>query len=865
MPQHHRFFSLGFDGGDRPSFELPGAKPHYVPDRPGQVEHIALDLTLDLQQQQVAGTCQIRLKPVRDGIELLELDAVQQQIEAVNIGRRSARFDYDGEQLRIHLPNATKVGRSLEITIHYRLDRPQRGLYFIQPDEDYPNKPVQVWTQGEDEDSRYWFPCFDYPGQLATSELKVTVPKPYRAISNGEAIAVTDHGGQQQFHWRQSEPHPTYLMTLAVGDFAELEDSWDGIPIRYYVEKGREDQGLRTMGKTPRMVEFFSRTFGYRYPFVQYAQVCVDDFIFGGMENTACTLLTDRCLLDERAAIDNRSSETLVAHELAHQWFGDLLVIRHWSHGWIKEGMATYSESLWIDHEYGAEEAAYYRLQTLRSYLDEDRNRYRRPIVTHVYREAIELYDRHLYEKGACVYHLLRTELGEELFWASIHRFVQQHAHQTVETVDLLRSIEQTTGRNLLPLFDQYVFRGGHPDFKVSYSWDADAKLAKLTVQQTQSKDGKDLFDLTVPIAFCQLRGRGRSVETESQVFRLRIHEAEQTFYLPLATKPDFISFDVGNHALKTVELDYPLAELRSQVQHDSDPVARIQAAAALAKMGGREAIAALADALHKDTFWGVRAEIAGQLGSIGLEAAETALIKAVKDSDPRVRRAVFTALGQSRSRDRYRALKSAVEAGDASYYAEASAITALAQVASQPIAGDRKDKAVIKLLKSVLKERSGWNEVVRSAAVTALAQFSDSAEALELIEAQTLRGVPQPLRLAAIRALGPVSAGQTDAAIARVLATLRSLAQEDFFLTQVAVVTSLGRMKTPQALSLLQSLAGMSLDGRVKRVGDEAIARVQKQMGPDQSLRQLREEMDQLRQENQKLQNRLLALESKQ
>ena len=179
------------------------------------------------------------------------------------------------------------------------------------------------------------------------------------------------------------------------------------------------------------------------------------------MENTSTTLLTDRCLLDERAALDNTFCESLVAHELAHQWFGDLVVIKHWSHAWIKEGMASYAEVLWTETEYGKDAAAYYLLGEARSYLEEDASRYRRPIVTHVYRDAIELYDRHLYEKGACIYHMMRGILGNELWQDAVQTFVQDNAHKTVETVDLLRAIEKTTGYNLAPLFDQYVFRGG--------------------------------------------------------------------------------------------------------------------------------------------------------------------------------------------------------------------------------------------------------------------------------------------------------------------------------------------------------------------------------------------------------------------
>lgn len=398
------------------SFELPGAKPHYSPDKPGQVEHIFLDLALDIPHQSYQGTCKIRLNPVRDDVTHLMLDAVNLQIDSVTIDGTQQPFDYDGEQLRILLREIPTPGKALTLAIAYRCEKPQRGLYFIGPTDDYPDKPVQVWTQGEDEDSRFWFPCFDYPGQLSTSEIRVRVPQPYIAVSNGELVDTQEDGDSKIYHWMQKQVHPTYLMTLAVGDFEVIQDHWRDIPVTYYVEKGRQEDGQRTMGKTPQMIEFFSQVFGYDYAYPKYAQVCVADFIFGGMENTSTTLLTDRCLLDERAALDNRNAESLVAHELAHQWFGDLLVINHWSHAWVKEGMATYSEVLWTEREYGADEAAYYRLGEMRSYLSEDKTRYRRPMVTHIYREAIELYDRHIYEKGACVYHMLRTALGMSRF-----------------------------------------------------------------------------------------------------------------------------------------------------------------------------------------------------------------------------------------------------------------------------------------------------------------------------------------------------------------------------------------------------------------------------------------------------------------
>ncbi len=860
----YNYFLFDTEENGRKSFILPGAKPHYTPDRPGNVQHIFLDLVLDIPNQSFRGSSTITLKPVQSGLTHLILDAEDLNIESVQINQVSQPFHYDGKQLQIQLLQPTTFD-PIDLVIHYRVDHPQRGLYFIQPDKDYPNKPTQVWTQGEDEDSRFWFPCFDYPGQLATSEIRVEVPKPYVAVSNGELVSTEEKGDNIIYHWRQNQVHPTYLMTLAVGDFAKIEDSWQDIPVEYYVEKGREEDAKRTMGKTPQMIDFFSKQFGYAYPYPKYAQVCVADFIFGGMENTSTTLLTDRCLLDEKALLDKQRSETLVAHELAHQWFGDLLVIKHWSHAWIKEGMASYSEVLWTEAEYSQDDAAYYILNEARSYLNEDSSRYRRPIVTNIYREAIELYDRHLYEKGACVYHMIRGELGKEVFTQAIHNFVQRNAHRTVETVDLLRAIDEVTGRNLSPLFDQYVFRGGHPDFKVSYSWDAQDELAKLTVTQTQGKTDKDvteneLFDLKIPVGFGYVSDTG---EVSFETVSLHLHEKEHNFYLPLSQQPQFISFDQGNYYLKTVTLEYPTAELKTQLKHDPDITSRIYAAEALGKKGGLEVIQALGESLTGDLFWGVRLEVAKQLGKVKLQQAIPELIKGLKDEHPKVRRTALEGLASFKTEASYQAVKTVAQQGDPSYYTEATAFRMLGKM----VAGSLKEKEeeVIALFDEGLENRAGWNEVVRSGIIGGLSQMKTSETAMAMVLPYTDAGVPQPLRLAAIRALGTVSTGQEQAQVETILEQLDALSGESFFLTQVSVVTALKQMQTSQAISILQTLADQTPDGRVRRMAEEAVKTVQGNLGSDKAVKALREELDSLKQDNQDLMSRLAKLEAQQ
>lgn len=348
------------------------------------------------------------------------------------------------------------------------------------------------------------------------------------------------------------------------------------------------------------------------------------------------------------------------------------------------------------------------------------------------------------------------------------------------------------------------------------------------------------------------------------KTFKVRVHEREQSFYFPLEEKPQFVSFDAGNHFLKTVSLEYPLPELKAQLEFDPDPISRIYAAEALAKKGGLEAVKALSAALKRDRFWGVRAEVAKQLAEIKLDQAFDGLVAGLKDEDALVRRAVVEALANIKTHDTYQVLKQLVENGDASYYVEATAAKALGGIAAASLNEQSQEDKVLKLLKSVLEERAGWNEAVRSGAIAGLSQLKTSEAALELILEYTKLGVPQALRLSAIRALGTISVGQTPVNLEQILERLQELSRETFFLTQVAVVTALGQMETPKAIGILRSLADQTPDGRVRRLAEEAISKVQKNVGTDQAVKQLREELDLLKKANQELKSRLETLEAK-
>ena len=265
---------------------------------------------------------------------------------------------------------------------------------------------------------------------------------------------------------------------MVAGPFVEIAQGNAGaakVPVFYYVLPGREDDGERAFGNTPRMIELFEQRTGVPYPYARYSQIAVSDFIFGGMENTTATTQTDRTLHDAIAHLDF-SSDPLVSHELAHQWFGDLLTCRDWAHAWLNEGFATFFEGVWREADLGYDEYLYDVFGWVSDYLEEDADRYRRPIVCNTFRDPIEIFDRHLYQKGAAVLHMLRGELGDARFWRSIRHYAERNARRNVETIDLVRAVEDATGRNLRAFFDQWIFTGGHPELEVSLAWDEKAE-----------------------------------------------------------------------------------------------------------------------------------------------------------------------------------------------------------------------------------------------------------------------------------------------------------------------------------------------------------------------------------------------------
>ena len=370
-------------------FAFASSPRHFERDRPFSIEHLALDLALDFPKRSISGTAALDLRRVDPDATAIELDAVAFTVERVTIDEKPVKYTYDGRLLVVDVPRAMEHGK---LVIAYAAT-PRKGLYFLEPDEHVPGRPRQAWTQCQEEDARHIFPCHDKPHVKMTTEARVRVPAGFSVLSNGELAGREEDKtrGTETFHWRMNDPHPSYLMTIVAGEFAVFGDHVTlaaapgstvrrEVPLTYLVPKGREEDGRRTFGRTPDMVAYFSELTGVPYPWNKYAQVVVSDFIFGGMENTTATTMYEHILLDARAALDV-TSDDLIAHELAHQWFGDYVTCRDWSEGWLNEGFATFMEHVWREKALGRDEYEYGVKHDLSSYLSEAHGRYRRPIV----------------------------------------------------------------------------------------------------------------------------------------------------------------------------------------------------------------------------------------------------------------------------------------------------------------------------------------------------------------------------------------------------------------------------------------------------------------------------------------------------
>jgi aminopeptidase N len=811
-------------------FALESARLHYAADRHVTAQHLLLDVTLDFERQRLSGRATHTLEAVRT-VRQVTFDAVGLDVSKVEVDGRPATFDASsGEHLHVTLPRALKAGARATVRVTYRAT-PQRGLYFVGPDEAYPQRPRQAWTQGQDIDARHWFPCLDTPAQKCPSEVRATFPAGMTALSNGRLVADVAKGARRTMHFRLAQPHSPYLVTLVVGELAVIEQRAGATVIRTLVHPSREAEARRTVARTPQMMALFERLTGQPYPWGDYAQVFVSEFIFGGMENTSATTLTDAVLFDARAALDY-DADFLIAHELAHQWFGDLLTCRDWPHGWLNEGFATYAEVLWKDEADGQDEADHQRKGDLEAYLSEVSDRYARPIVARRFDAPIDLFDRHLYEKGGLVLHELRTRLGDEDFFAVVRRYVAAHAGGAVETVDLARAVEQVTGRNFDRFFDEYVFRAGHPQLKVEASWDAGRKVVRLTVRQTQTGEP---YELVLPVEL--------AVQDAVTTHELPVREKEHVFVLRAEREPSWCAVDPRRHHLATIEEEKPVGWWREQLAKAPTARARTTAAEALAKLPGAATVVALTKALASErNFHGTRAACAKALAGLRTPDAKRALLVALAAKHPKARRAVVAALGAFREdAEVAKALSALCRKGDPSCFVEADAARALGKVRS-PDALD--------VLVSML-DRQAFADAVRCGALDGLAELRDG-RAWSQVVAAARYGQPAIARRAAVMALAKLAepAEKKTEAVELLTGYLR----DPGFRVRLAAIDAASVLGDERLGGPLSSTP--FLDGREQRLAREAV-RALRAKSPAKELSALRSELEQLKAEVRALRER--------
>ncbi len=605
-------------------------------DRPIDVLHIRLDLDVSLKNQSIAGTATIDFQPHRE-VSSLTLDAVGFEVSEVReiSGQGKAgkplAFENSGKELTVNFAEPLSRDQKRRIEIAYEVKEPESGLHFFQPSETEPEIPWMVWSQGEPEGNRFWFPCFDRPNERQTTELIARVDKDFTVLSNGKLIKkrAIENGKRTEFHWSQEKPHVSYLVTLVAGKFAIIEENWRGKPITYYVSPEREQDAKQTFGRTPEMLDFFSERFGIEYPWEKYAQVVVEQFTSGGMENTSATTMYQGVMHDARALLDS-SPDGIIAHELGHQWWGDLVTCRDWSHLWLNEGFATYCEVLWSEHKLGRDERDYLLYQKSKSARGGTAKD--RPIVDRHYPTPDTMFDVRVYPKGGWVLHMLRSRLGDDDFFRGLKRYGLAYAYRTAETSDFRKTFEQLYGVSLERFFHDWTERKGHPLLNVKTTHQEDDGFIRVEVTQTQKEEA---FHFPLKIELTRAGEKGKSV-----IITPFITEKNQTFLLPIKARPELVRVDPDFTVLAEIEEDKSRDLWVAQLAHGPTVPERLRAVEHFAKSQSAADRELLIDRLKSDDFYAVKMEAATALGKTKKADAKASLQKGLEDKHPKVRRA---------------------------------------------------------------------------------------------------------------------------------------------------------------------------------------------------------------------------------
>lgn len=522
--------------------------------------HTRLAVSFNLEAHTLEGVATLYLRPYSSPQKSLRLDAKGFDIHEVLIleGNRekNLQYRYESQQLYINLGKTYTREEEYVLQIKYtaRPDEVElkgsaaitgdKGLYFVGTDTTALGaKPVQIWTQGETQANSCWFPTIDAPNERTTQEMFITVDTTFRTLSNGVLVSsqYNDHGTRTDY-WKMDQPHAPYLFMMAVGDFAVVEDNWQDIPLSYLVEPEYKQYAQNIFGRTPEMMEYFSTVLGVEYPWDKYAQVVVRDFVSGAMENTTASVFMEGLQVDDRELLDYHW-DGIIAHELFHHWFGDLVTCESWANLPLNESFATYAEYLWHHHKYGKDEGDFVLWEQQENYFSEAETKQVDLIRFH-YADQEDMFDQHSYDKGSRILHMLRNYLGDEVFFSSLRYYLQEHAYTSVEVHDLRLAFEEISGEDLNWFFNQWFLASGHPELEVTHRYDSGKLYVKT--RQTQDFSVTPVYYLPVVVEIWH--------DTQANQYLLEVDDVENEWVLEVEHKPDMVLVDPENTLLMEFE-----------------------------------------------------------------------------------------------------------------------------------------------------------------------------------------------------------------------------------------------------------------------------------------------------------------------
>lgn len=829
-----------------PLTDKPGRK--YARDRFVDILHLKLDVTPDFAKRTVRGTATLSFAPIAKPLTRLELDAVGLAIEGITAkGAALAEHEVTDEKLILVFKESIAAGQEASVTIAYHA-QPGVGLHFRTPEMGYKPADTQVWSQGEAEQHRHWFPSYDYPNERFTSEVICRVPEGMEVISNGLRIGVERSAdGLMAWHWKQDKAHVNYLVAMAAGYFHKIEDSVGALPLAVFVPPSQKAQAANAFRDTKAIIEFFQRETGVLFPWDKYYQVYCLDFTAGGMENTSCTFNAARLLFDDDTE-QLRTLHTLDAHETAHQWFGDLVTCRDWSHLWLNEGFASYYTVLYEEQKSGRDSMLFALWNEAQGVLKSSDTR---PTVWRDYRDPMEQFDFRVYPKGAWILHMIRSRLGPELFRKSVHTYLERHRNGIATTDDLQAAIEDESGLSFDQFFDQWLHHGGVPEVKVEYSWDAASKLAKLSVKQTQKVSNEVLlFRLDLPVRFL-IKGQDKPVD-----FKVTAAKAEEDFYFPLPGQPELVRVDPDYTVLAKIDFQAPPEMLKRQL--GADVIGRLLAVQSLGNKRDAASAALLEQSLNNDAFHGVRSEAARSLKKQNTPEARTALVKGLKQADARPRFAVVDSLAAFPHPEAWQAL------WEQSQREKNPAILAAIIRTWGARAGDKEVSAA---LRKFLATKS-YQNAIAAAAIAALRAQDDGEAVPEILSliGDILPEFTAHEKAQALDAIAFLARSEKHPSRDEVLGFLAGHLNSPNDRVRAAAAKSLGTLRNPKALALLQPLVavGKPYKDPVRPAAEKAIQELEAEKTKPQELKEVWSKMQDLQKKTEDLEKQLEKLSKK-